>query len=59
MDEHELLEKLRRLEALWAGGATAGERGAAGSAAERLREQLRNAERTDPPIEYQFTTRDR
>jgi hypothetical protein len=58
MDEERLLQKLRDLEALAAGGATDGERAAAGHARERVLARLRDVERTDPPVEYRFTLRD-
>ena len=37
MDDQDLRDKLRKIEALFAGAATAGERAAAGAAAERDR----------------------
>jgi hypothetical protein len=48
-DEQRLIEKLQRIEALFAGAATAGEREAAAHARQR----------TDPPVEYSFRLRDR
>ena len=41
MDERKLIEKLRRIEALYAGAATSGERVAAANARDRIRERLR------------------
>jgi len=38
--EHTLRDKLRKIETLFAGAATAGEKAAAGAAAERIRERL-------------------
>jgi hypothetical protein len=58
MDEARLIEKLRLIEALHSGAATAGEREAAGRARERILERLRTAERADPPVEYKFTLGD-
>jgi hypothetical protein len=58
MDEAKLLQKLRDLEALVAGGATPGERSAADSARERILTRLHEVERSDPAIEYRFTLRD-
>lgn len=58
MDEAKLLQKLRDLEALFAGATTEGERVAAGTARERIQARLRETERTDPPVEYRFTVRD-
>ncbi len=57
MDERELREKLRKIEALFAGGATEGERAAAGAAAERIRERLKAQADKEPPIEIQFSLR--
>ena len=38
--EHILRDKLRKIEALFAGAATSGEKAAAGAAAERIRARL-------------------
>jgi len=53
-----LREKLRKIEALFAGGATAGERAAAGAAAERIRVRLRDTAKTEQPIEVRFSIND-
>lgn len=53
--EAHLRDKLRKIEALFAGAATAGERQAAGAAADRIRLQLGAAARTEPPIEMRFS----
>lgn len=53
-DEEKLIEKLRRIEALFAGATTEGERTAAGEALRRIRARLRHVEREDPPVEYRF-----
>jgi len=58
-DEQRLLEKLRLIEALFAGAATPGERDAAAHARERIRARLSAQEQTDPPVEYAFNLRDR
>lgn len=58
MDEAKLIEKLRRIEALYAGAATSGERDAAGNARERILERLARATREDPPGEYTFRLAD-
>ena len=55
MTDAELREKLRKIEALYAGAATAGERQAAGAAAARLREKLQSSGRTEPEIEVRFS----
>ena len=58
MDEARLIEKLARIEALFAGATTPGERAAAGHARDRIRAKLREAEAADPPVEYQFSMAD-
>ena len=58
MTEEKLLEKLRAIEALFAGAATAGEKNAAGHARQRILDRLESWERRDPPIEYKFTLQD-
>lgn len=54
-EESRLLEKLARIEALFAGAATDGERIAAGEAKERIRRRLQEAVVQDPPTEVKFT----
>jgi hypothetical protein len=58
MDERQLIEKLRRVEALFEGAGTAGEREAAASALDRLRGRLEDLQECDPAIEYRFTLAD-
>jgi hypothetical protein len=60
-DEHQkLIEKLKRIEALFADrAATAGEKVAAGEAAERIRQRLASFGQADPPVEYTFSLRNR
>jgi hypothetical protein len=58
MTESLLREKLRKIEALFAGGATAGERSAAGAAAERIRARLKAAGQTEQPTEIRFSVND-
>ena len=53
-----LREKLRKIEALFAGAATSGERQAAGAAADRIRQQLENAPASDPQIEMRYSIAD-
>ena len=53
-DEEKLLEKLRRVEALFSGAATDGERVAAGEARKRIQARLKEVEAADPPIEFRF-----
>ncbi len=54
-DRDRLLEKLRRIEALYSGGATAGERSAAEAALRRIQAKLHTLDSSDPPREYRFT----
>jgi hypothetical protein len=56
--EDQLRERLRKVEALFFGAATAGERQAAGATAERLKAKLDEASRYDPPIELKFVLPD-
>ena len=58
-EEQRLIEKLQRIEALFAGAATPGEREAAAQARDRIRNRLREQQQVDPPVEYTFTLRDR
>ncbi|GMR24493.1 MAG: hypothetical protein BMS9Abin37_3045 [Acidobacteriota bacterium] len=58
MDESTLMDKLRRIEALYAGATTAGEKDAAGRARQRILERLAQWERTDPPTEFHFSMGD-
>lgn len=58
MDEARLFEKLARIEALYAGATTDGERVAAGLARERILARLREVEALDPPVEYRFSLGD-
>jgi hypothetical protein len=54
-DESVLREKLRKIEARFAGAGTAGERLAAGAALERVRLRLAQAKRQEKPLELKFT----
>lgn len=56
--ESQLREKLRKIEALFAGAGTVGERIAAEAALERVRAHLADLERSDTPIEMQFSLSD-
>jgi hypothetical protein len=56
--EHILREKLRKIEALFAGAATAGEKAAAGAAAERIRERLGETADKEKSIEWKFSIPD-
>ena len=58
MGQAELREKLRKIEALFAGAGTAGERVAAEAALARVRARLDQSERREPPVELQFSIPD-
>ncbi|MBX3202774.1 MAG: hypothetical protein KF894_31905 [Labilithrix sp.] len=58
MDEAKLREKLARIEALFAGATTDGERVAAAEARRRIQLRLQSVEQNDPPIEYRLTASD-
>jgi hypothetical protein len=57
-DEAALRDKLRKIEALFAGAATAGEKAAAGAAAERIRTRLQEEEKREKPVEIRFSLPD-
>jgi hypothetical protein len=57
-DDTLLRDKLRKIEALYAGGATAGERSAAQAAAERIRARLAATARTEESTETRFSITD-
>lgn len=57
-DEAGLIEKLRKIEALFARPGTEGERAAAQNARERILERLQQIERVEPPVEYRFSLLD-
>lgn len=56
--EEALRLKLRKIEALFKGAGTVGERDAAEAALGRIKEKLAQAVKTDPSLEYTFTFRD-
>jgi len=56
--ESQLREKIRKIEALFVGAGTAGERLAAEAALQRVRERVEELARNDPPIELQFSLPD-
>jgi hypothetical protein len=56
--EHILRDKLRKIEALFAGAATPGEKAAAGAAAERIRERLGQTAVKEKPVELKFSILD-
>lgn len=55
MHEAELLDKLRKIERLYAGAATPGEKEAAADAMRRIQQRLKKTEKAERPIEYKFT----
>ena len=57
-EESRLIEKLRKVEALYARAGHAGEKVAAAAARDRIRERLESLERAEKPIEYRFTLPD-
>jgi hypothetical protein len=58
MDERQLIEKLRRIETLFARAGTDGEKSAAAGAAERIRLRIQEVAKLDPPVEYRFSVSD-
>ena len=56
--DKDLLEKLRKIERLYAGATTAGEKVAAADAMARITRRLQETERTETAIEYKFTLAD-
>ncbi len=56
--EQDLRDKLRKIEALFAGAATAGEKAAADAAAERIRARLRQASGGEKPEEVRVSVPD-
>lgn len=58
MTDRDLLDKLRKIERLFAGAATEGERDAAADAMARIRRRLAETEKTEPAIEYKFNLTD-
>lgn len=57
-DEAALLEKLRKIEALFEGATTEGERTAAAQAAQRITERIAQARAHEPDIELVYTLHD-
>jgi len=56
--ERSLRKKLRKIEALFAGAATEGEKVAAGAAADRIRDRLGQVAGKEKPIEIKFSISD-
>src|SRR6266540_6831783 len=57
-DEAALRDKLRKIEALFSGAGTAGEKAAAGAAADRIRARPREEEKREKSIEIRFSLAD-
>lgn len=57
-EEVRLIEKLRKIEALFARATNAGERAAAESARDRIRGRLEQLEKSERPVEYRFSLPD-
>ena len=58
MSDAELRAKLRKIEALFAGAKTHGEKAAAGAAAERIKARLHEAETHEPAVECKYSIPD-
>ena len=56
--EHQLRDKLRKIEALYAGAKTDGEKSAAGAAAERIRAKFEDASKQERTEELKFSIPD-
>lgn len=56
--EEQLQQKLHKVEALYFGAGTDGERDAAEAAVQRLKAKLAEINRRDPPVEMQFSMPD-
>jgi hypothetical protein len=56
--EQQLRERLRKIEALFEGAATIGERNAAAAAIERVKTAIRAAAKVEAPVEYHFNLPD-
>lgn len=54
LEEQRLIERLAKIEALFARPGSAGERAAAGNARERIRQRLEEFEKAEPAIEMTF-----
>lgn len=54
-DEQDLFEKLRKIERLYAGATTPGEKEAAADAISRIKRRIGEVAKVDRPVEYKFT----
>ena len=57
-EESKIIEKLRKIEALFDGATTSGEKGAAAKALKRMQKRFKEIQDVDPPIEYKFSLTD-
>src|SRR5215472_3010414 len=57
-EEQYLIDKLRKIEALFARTGYAGERQAAGEALQRIRRRLAELEKSERPVEFRFSLPD-
>jgi len=58
MLEHDLLEKLKKIERLYSGATTPGEKDAAADAIARITRRLNETAQVEKPTEYKFTLTD-
>ena len=56
--EQQLRERLRKIQALFEGATTLGERDAAAAAIDRIHKALGGAAKAEPPMEFQFSMPD-
>ena len=54
-NEAKIIEKLKRIEALFSGATTEGERNAASNAINRMQKKLKEIKKNDPPVEFKFS----
>lgn len=55
MREQDLLDKLRKIERLYSGATTPGEKEAAADAIARIKRRIGDTAKVDRPVEYKFT----
>lgn len=58
MTEEELIQRLKKIERLFAGASTDGERDAASNALDRVRGRLQDVESSEVAVEYKFSLPD-
>ncbi|NHZ84458.1 MAG: hypothetical protein GWP19_01085 [Planctomycetia bacterium] len=57
-NEADLIRKFKRIERLFTGAQTSGEKHAASNALDRIRERLDEFKKSDPAVEYKFSLTD-